>query len=272
MIPFFDNKDLKPIFHVSSKYPASMGCSALVLPLFKHPHNSNGYVVFDLRQNPEDLYVLGAEEIKLRLYSKTVELQEQNKFRPALKTIHINKCPMVSPASVIKSISDDRLDEWDLDMSAMTKHLAWIRSHPEFSSKMYEIFSEPSSFPDLIDPDLMIYSGFLGAIDKKLLSEVRLSTELELTEREFHFVDQRLPEMLFRYKARNFPSSLNEEEQEKWETYRASKLLDGSSQYLTFNHYFERIQEIANGENITARDLNILEDLKYYAESILPYN
>ena len=77
--------------------------------------------------------------------------------------------------------------------------------------------------------------------------------------------------MLFRYKARNFPSSLNEEEQDKWENYRAAKLLDESSQYITFKTYFERIQEISNSETVTTRDLNILEDLKYYAESILPY-
>jgi exodeoxyribonuclease-1 len=270
--PFFDNKDMKPLFHVSSKYPASMGCSALVLPLFKHPHNSNGYVVFDLRQNPEELYVLDNEEIKARLYSKNIELQEQNKFRPALKTIHINKCPMISPASVIKSISDDQLLEWNLDMTLMTQHLAWIRSNPEFCSKIYTIFSEPSVFPNQTDPDLMIYSGFLGPIDKKLLADVRLSTEIDLAEKEFHFVDARLPEMLFRYKARNFPGSLNEEEQDRWETYRTTKLLDGNSQYITFKSYFERIQEIANGENASTRDLNILEDLKYYAESILPYN
>ncbi|MFT6907343.1 MAG: exodeoxyribonuclease-1, partial [Oleiphilaceae bacterium] len=133
-------------------------------------------------------------------------------------------------------------------------------------------FSEPSVFPNQTDPDLMIYSGFLGPIDKKLLADVRLSTEIDLAEKEFHFVDARLPEMLFRYKARNFPGSLNEEEQDRWETYRTTKLLDGNSQYITFKSYFERIQEIANGENASTRDLNILEDLKYYAESILPYN
>tara|TARA_R110001592_G_scaffold199185_3_gene447628 strand:- start:3271 stop:4716 length:1446 start_codon:yes stop_codon:yes gene_type:complete len=271
LVPFFENKEMKPVFHVSSKYPASLGCSALVLPLFKNPHNSNGYVVFDLRQNPEDLYALDNEEIKARLYSKGAELKEQNKFRPALKTIHINKCPMVSPASVIKSISNDRLLGWGLDLTLMTQHMAWIRSKPEFISKIYSIFNEPSIFPSEADPDLMIYSGFLGPIDKKLLAEVRASTEFDLAEKEFHFVDPRLPEMLLRYKARNFPATLNEEEQETWEAYRAAKLLDGNSQYLTFNAYFERIQEISNEEHITARDLNILEDLKYYAESILPY-
>ena len=272
LLPFFENSDLKPVFHVSSKYPASMGCSALVLPLFKHPNNSNGYVVFDLRQNPEELNQLSAEEIKLRLYSTNAHLQDQGKFRPALKAIHINKCPMVCPASVVKSISADRLIAWDLDLEKMTQHLAWVRSHPEFISKILNIFSEAQEFPAETDPDLMIYSGFLNGIDKNLAAEVRQATELELAEKEYNFVDQRLPELLFRYKARNFPGSLNEDETDKWEKYKTSKLLDNNSHYLTFNLYFERIQELATREGVTDRDLNILEDLKYYAESILPYS
>tara|TARA_R110001599_G_scaffold125562_1_gene298465 strand:- start:140 stop:679 length:540 start_codon:yes stop_codon:yes gene_type:complete len=179
---------------------------------------------------------------------------------------------MICPASVVKSMTDERLIAWDLDMTKMTEHLAWIRTHPEFTSKIYNVFSDAAGFPVETDPDLMIYNGFLSGIDKSLAAEVRSATEIELAEKEFHFVDQRLPELFFRYKARNFPDSLNEEESDKWEKYRASKLLDNNSQYLTFNLYFERIQEIASSEGVTARDLNILEDLKYYAESILPYN
>jgi exodeoxyribonuclease-1 len=272
LLSFFENTDLKPIFHVSSKYPASIGCSALVVPLFKNPNNSNGYVVFDLRQNPEELDQLSADEIKSRLYSTNAQLQDQNKFRPALKTIHVNKCPMVCPASVVKSIPEDRLIAWNLNMEKMTQHLAWIRSRPEFISKIYSVFSEVPGFSAETDPDLMIYSGFLSDVDKKLTAEVRAATEIELAEKEFHFVDQRLPELFFRYKARNFPGSLNEDESDKWEKYRTSKLLSNNSQYLTFNLYFERIQELASSENVTDRDLSILEDLKYYAESILPYS
>lgn len=270
--PFFEKLDMKPLFHVSSKFPASYGCCALVLPLFQHPVNANGYVVFDLRQNPEDLFLLSSDEIKSRLYSKSVDLLAQNKFRPALKTVHINKCPMISPASVIKSIPDERLQVWDLNINALTKHLEWVRSHPEFIDKLKDIFCEEVDFPAESDPDLMVYSGFLGAIDKKLVSEVRASSEIELAEKAFNFIDPRLPELFFRYKARNFPSALTDEEQDKWEAYRASKMLDKNSKFLTFNKYYERINELASDESISSKKLNILEELKYYGESIIPYN
>lgn len=270
--PFFETQDAKPLFHVSSKYPASKGCSAIILPLFKHPTNSNGYVVFDLRQDPKELNLLTNDEIKTRLYSTSIALEEEGKFRPALKTVHINKCPMICPASVIKSIPTDRMIAWGLDMNKVSSHLNWVRAHPDFISKIQDIFYEESSYPEERDPDLMIYSGFLGAVDKRLTSEVRSASEIELAEKEFHFVDKRLPEMLFRYKARNFPGSLTDEEQDKWEKYRASKLLDASSNYLTFKQYYARIQQLANEPNLSPNNMNILEELKYYGESIIPYS
>ena len=272
ILPFFEKRDMKPLFHVSSKFPASKGCCALVLPLFQHPTNSNGYVVFDLRQNPEELHLLSNDEVKSRLYSKSVDLIAQNKFRPALKTIHINKCPMISPASVIKSIPDDSLVNWDLSMAKITLHLNWIRSNPEFIAKLLTVFNEESSFPAESDPDLMIYSGFINGADKNLLASVRSASEVELAENEFPFIDTRLPELLFRYKARNFPGTLTDEEQGKWENYRATKLLNNDSQYLTFENYYRRIQELASKPNLSEKNKNILEELKYYGESIIPYN
>lgn len=272
LVSFFEGEVLKPIFHVSSKFPASLGCCALVLPLFKHPQNGNGFVCFDLRQDPKILNELSIEEIKDRLFSASAVLQSENKFRPALKTIHINKCPMVSPASVIKSIPNERLDAWDLDMEKMTEHLTWIRANPNFISKILEVFHLPNELLEETDPDLMIYSGFLSAVDKHLSLEVRNANEFELAEKTFNFVDSRLNEMLFRYKARNYPGTLTDEEQDKWDKYRAFKLLSDDSKYLTFKQFFERINEIANTEGVSNRDLSILEELKYYAESIIPYN
>lgn len=271
LLPFFETHEKKPLFHVSSKYPASLGCCALVYPLFKDPHNANGFVVFDLRQDPEAVFQLTNEEIKTRLYSTTAELAEQGKFRPAIKTVHINKCPMISPASVIKTIPDLTRDKWELNTEQLTQHLNWIRSNPLFIKKLYELFSEPKINPQETDPDLMIYSGFFKPSDKALMTQVRQSSPQELAEREFNFQDTRLQELLFRYKARNFPIALTDEEQDKWERYCAHKLLDPGSKYLTFAAYFQRINELANIENLSKRDLSILEDLKYYAESIYPY-
>ncbi|HPT27802.1 MAG TPA: hypothetical protein PLZ95_15390, partial [Bryobacteraceae bacterium] len=41
----------------------------------------------------------------------------------------------------------------------------------------------------------------------------------------FAFRDPRLPELLFRYRARNWPATLSAAERERWDAYRRERLL-----------------------------------------------
>lgn len=270
LVPYFEGTDFKALFHVSSKYPVSLGCSAVVMPLFKHPHNSNGYVVFDLRQSPLLVNELTADEIKARLYTKKEELEFSGKIRPALKTIHLNKCPAISPASVIKSIPVNKLKQWEIDIVQIKNNIDWIRENPNFLKKIYQAFQDKPEYSDESDPELMLYSGFFSVKDKAEIKKVSLSTKLDLIENEFSFDDARLDELFFRYKARNFPSILSDEEHERWEKFRSSKIIEGLSGSLTFYEFSKRLHELAQ-KNISNEQQFILEELKYYAESIIPY-
>jgi len=268
----FEIEQHKPVLHVSSKYPVVLGCSALVAPLFKHPSNNNGIVVFDLRQNPETLFPLSVEEIRARLYTATKDLVEGIQ-RPALKTIHINKCPMVVPASMANTIDPERLGAWGIDLVQTKIHLDLLRTHPEFIEKLKLVFDDPYEVALTSDPDLMIYSGgFFSSNDKTEMARVRAVNEVELAESDFDFKDKRLDEMLFRYKARNYPATLNEDEQARWSVHCSQKLLAPDSVYITFTQFFDRLNQLAQDDNRSSMDLSILEDLKYYAESIIPYS
>jgi len=269
----FDIDSHKPVMHVSSKYPVSLGCCALVAPLFVHPKNNNGIVVFDLRQNPEKLLSFSAERIKELLYTPTKQLPEGIE-RPGLKTIHLNKCPMVVPASMAKTLSEDTLMDRGIDLALIKQHLEFIRENPELLKKLYEVFNVEFDRPsEGADPDLMLYSGgFFSQNDKAEMSRVRSSSEVELAESEFRFQDSRFQEMLFRFKARNYPSTLNESEQDRWLNYCSQKLMSKDSAYLNFNAFFERLNQCSNlDEGTTSRGKAVIEDLKYYAESIIPY-
>lgn len=262
----------KPIFHVSSKFPVSLGCSALVAPLFQHPKNKNGFVVFDLRQDPRILASLTAEEISKLLYTATKDLKE-GELRPALKTIHINKCPMVVPASMLKTIPVERRKEWQLDKDIMQQNLQWLRAHPEIIAKLISVFDRAYDEKSTIDPDLMIYSGgFFSQNDKAAMNSIRTSNEQALAESEFAFQDSRLAEMLFRYKARNYPSTLTEEEHAKWEQHCASRILNAESEYLNVQQFSNRLMELSQNQELTAKDQAVLQELQYYAESIIPYS
>lgn len=265
-----DCSNHRPVFHVSSKFPASQGCCALVAPLFQDQTNKNAFIAFDLRQDPKYIMSLAPEQISTRLYTPKSQ-QKADAPRPAIKAIHINKCPVVAPASMLKTVSPSNLALWNLDIEKMKEHLDWIRSEPTFIQRVQEALSIASQHEEETDPELMIYSGgFFTANDKALMQKVRSANEVELAEGDFPFQDKRLPEMLFRYKARNFPSTLDEGEQARWAQHCAYNLMDTRSGYLTFNQFYERLNELSTSVQGQAQH-SVLEDLKYYAESIIPY-
>lgn len=270
VLELLDLRNIKPVLHVSSKFPASKGCCALVAPLFQDSNNSNAIICFDLRQNPQYLMSLSAEDMHRLLYSPSSMLGADD-VRPAIKSIHVNKCPMIVPASMLKTMPAENRERWELNINEMSQHLSWIRAHPEFIEKLKHVFSLGESKGEERDPDLMIYSGgFFSGHDKSEIRRVRVSSDIELAEEEFVFQDPRLAELLFRYKARNFPHTLTEEEQAKWSQHCANNLMNERSGYLTFNQFFSRLEVLVQ-EDISKNDRSIIEDLRFYGESIIPY-
>jgi len=266
-----DTKNLKPLIHVSSKYPASNGCCALIAPLMQHPENKNGFIAFDLRQDPQKWLSTDPDEIRRLLYTPAAELKDYES-RPALKTVHVNKCPMLVPASSIKLIPLERRAEWDLDLDQMNGHLQYLRKNPEFFKRLAEVFKSDGSKVSSDDPDLMIYSGgFFSPSDRAEMDRIRSASAIELAEREFRFQDTRLPEMLFRFKARNYPEVLTDDEQEEWVKHCSKRLFGDGSEFLNLKQFGERIQKLECSDSVSKKNLAILHDLKLYAESIIPY-
>lgn len=268
--PLLDTHSMKPIFHVSSRFPAILGCCALVVPIAQHPTNTNAVIVFDLRSSPSELKDLTVQGIKDRVFTKASDLPE-GKERIPLKAIHINKCPVLAPAAMLKSLPTERLAGFQLNGDVFRENLKQLRAIDGLSKKISDVFSD-LEFEEKTDPDLMIYSGgFFSAYDKKIMDRVRSASVIELAEEEFVFDDSRLPEMLFRYKARNYRETLTSEEQERWERYRYQRLTDASLGSITFQQYFDCLEVLANDASTPANRLSIIEDLKYYGESIIPY-
>lgn len=266
-----DWQAVKPLFHVSSKFPVSMGCCALVAPLFEHPANKNGVVVYDLRQDPAQWRGMTAEQIRALLYRPSSELAE-GEVRPALKTVHVNKCPMLLPASSIKQISDERKQDWLIDEEQIRRNLTAIRSAPELIDVFKAVFDSEDRRGST-DPDLMLYSGgFLGPSDKSELARVRATEPSLLAHEAFAFQDPRLEEMLFRYKGRNYPETLSPEESERWLEHCKYRLLQGGEGFLGLEQFGVRLAQLYQSESTTTEQRYILEELQLYAESIVPFD
>ena len=84
------------------------------------------------------------------------------------------------------------------------------------------------------------------------------------------FEDHRLEELLFRYRARNFPQTLDDDERARWTGHCSARLHHGAGGALTLAAYLERIDALA--ETADARGQAILEGLVDYGEQIAPPN
>ena len=227
-----------PVVHVSSRYPASRGCLAIVVPLAMHATNANGVIVFDLDADPAPLIDLDADEIADRVFSRREDLPEDVERIP-LKLVHANRSPALAPLSVLKGVDTQRIG---LDSARALEHLERLRAIDGLTEKLQRVFASTPSGAAESDPELALYAGFLPDADRRRLRDVRQSSPAELARSAPVFTDPRYTELLFRYRARNWPHSLDAAEAARWETFRHDRMTrETALTTLTLDRYFETI-------------------------------
>ena len=253
------------LLHVSSRYSAERGAIAMVMPLCQHPTNKNGFIVYDLNVHPEAFFEADTDELAARLYTPAKDLPEGVQRVP-LKQIHINKCPIIVPLKTMDSEAAARLK---ININECMLHRDLILEHiDEFASKTSSIFAQ-SDFPEVNDPDGQLYSGgFFSRDDASRIDTIRNTNINKLAELHFNFDDKRLDEMLFRYRARNYPETLNNEETLRWQSYRHEKLSNTTLSHRTLNQFLAQIEEIRQAPNTVGSQLAVLDELIEYAETI----
>jgi len=260
-----DTERMKPVLHVSSKYPVEQGNLALVAPLATHPGNPNATMVWDLREDPKPLFELNPEQLRELLFTRHDQLPE-GAPKIALKLVHANRCPILAPAGMLNA---EEAARFEINGDICRTHLSMLRNEPGLVEKLRSIYAEPMEAAT--DPDLALYSGgFFEDSDRKLMDKVRQADADTLTNLDLPFQDPRLEEMLIRYKARNYPHTLREEEQLRWEEYRSHKLLTGDNGHLSFDELYAEMNRIAALPETSEQQRLILEELALYAESIYP--
>ena len=253
------------VLHVSSKYAAERNAITMVMPICQHPTNKNSIIVYDLSNAPDDFINADTDELTGRLYTRSEDLPEDVKRVP-LKDVHINKCPVIVPMKTMDAASAARLN---IDIDACEANRQIILQHIDtLADKTRQVFGH-SDFPEVTDPDAQIYSGgFFSDADYGRMDRIRKSSPEELSQLNLTFDDARLPEMLFRYRARNFPASLNAEEKQRWHEYRKERFTDPALSPRTMNRFLSEIEELQCGDETTGAELVILEELLAYAEMV----
>lgn len=266
-----DIEAMKPVLHVSGMFGAARHNIALIVPLAAHPKNKNEIICYDLMADPAALLSESPERLTELLYTRSDELPEGVE-RPGLKSVHVNKCPILVTAKMADAPTAERLG---ISGDQCRAHLAALREYrgrdaAGFTAKIQAVYAG-RDFPQVTDPDRMLYGGgFFSGADKRVMDQVRESSPEELAASSFVFEDSRLPEMLFRYRARNFPETLSAEEAALWEEFRFQRLTEAEAGgSICMEEYQETIAALVESGELTLPQCELMEKLLEYSDSLL---
>jgi exodeoxyribonuclease-1 len=250
----------KPLLHVSSRFPIENGNAALVMPVCYHPLNKNAVITVNLLQAPDEWVHLSVEELAERLFTPHSEGAPP---RPGIKAIHINKCPIIATPKLLDEQAQARLH---INKQLCETHWQQFKVL-NLTEKLQAVFTL-SQFPPREDPERKLYDGFLPKNDMVLAHTLRQTAPQNLNADQFRFSDTRLQTLLLRYKARNYPDSLNEHERSQWFDFCHTRLSDGEPGILSCDQLKMRIREIDETQELNKNQKIVLQQLYRYAEDL----
>ena len=245
-----------PIVHVSSMYPASRGCTAVVMPICQHPTNNNAIICFDLSQPPEALITASALELERLVFTSNNQLEEGEQ-RIALKMIHINRCPFVAP---LATLNDECAGRLGIDRGQSESGAIQLMGVAGLVEKIQEVYGR-ANYVDSEDPDFQLYrGGFFSDADRNTMSELLAVPPNQLGSFEGRFQDDRLDEMLFRFRGRNHPELMSEAESIRWRAFCSEKWSGGEA----IDELELRVNQLVPGLEDSAK--TVLAELRDYLD------
>jgi len=169
----------------------------------------------------------------------------------------------------VKTMDESAAERIELDQGQALAHLEKLRSWGELERLLPQAISE-NEWPEPFDPEQTLYSSqFFSNNDKQSIERVALCTPNELATEHFVFEDRRLPELLFRYRARNYPDTLNVDEKAEWKEYRQHRLTnpDGGAS-ITLSDYFDRIEQQRKVHADNPGKQDVLTELERYGQNL----
>ena len=249
---------LKPLVYGSGIFGAARHNVALVVPVAWHPDNNSEVICVDLAGSTEYL-VQPVAQLHQLLFTPTSE-QSKGAVRPPLTAVRLNRAPVLLPADWLAGEVAERLG---LDGGHHRAHLAALHAaraadEKAFVARFQDIWRE-RAFPPRTDPDQMLYDGFVNDADRALCQQILKQEPAALATQSWPFTDARLPELLLRYRARNFPDSLSTDERDQWREHCQWQRQEGDFNQNMFTRALAEERARAGITPATTRALDALE-------------
>ncbi|AJJ71973.1 exodeoxyribonuclease I [Yersinia pseudotuberculosis] len=255
-----DIAEMTPLVHVSGMFGAARGNTSWVAPLAWHPENKNAVIMCDLAGDMSPLLELDNDTLRERLYTRRDKLQAQESAIP-IKLVHINKCPVLAPAKTLLPENADRLG---IDRQRCLQNLQLLRQNPQVREKVVALFAQAEPFAVTDDVDTQLYNGFFSDADRATMKIIQQTEPQNLPALDLTFQDPRLEALLFRFRARNYPNTLNNSEQQRWLQHRREALSPERVQ-----DYVLQLEQFYNQYEDDKEKLALLKALFEYAKGLV---
>lgn len=254
-----DTSRMTPLVHISGLFGTDRHCLGVIVPIAIHPEFKSDVICVDITREPQFLD-MSVEEIKERLFAKKEDLASPDD-RPSLMTIKVNRAPVLLPMT---EITPDAAKRLGLNGDLLRSHLSELRgvrdARGDAFTSDYQAVYRSSPKPADVNPDTALYGSFVPNADKRLIQEVRDASPAELRDRRFAFSDPRLPELLFRYRARNWPEILSEEERLLWQEH--CRTYWETNKHLNMESFQSALDAELCTEGLTEKQRAALADLQ----------
>jgi exodeoxyribonuclease-1 len=261
-----DIANQKPFLHISGMLPAAQGCCSWFMPIAIHPSNKNAVICVDLASDLSSIESMDSDDLKALLYTKQDDLPLGIK-KPGIKLVHINKSPFVAPA---KTLTPEHAARLNISRDDCLKNHAHVKRIIDITDKLSAIFEEDARQHIETDIDASLYTrGFASAADKHWMTEVKACPPEQLTVWQDRAPNLQYAEQLMRYRARNFPHTLDQSELDKWQAHRKARFTaDNKKTCLSISECQAQVAELAEKHAEDGKKMKLLSTITLYIEQL----
>ncbi|VFP79367.1 exodeoxyribonuclease I [Buchnera aphidicola] len=244
----------KPFFYLSSYFGSKNNNFGCVMILDFHPVYKNNIIVIDLSINIKNLFNL--------YYNSTNKILKIKKlFYCGIQVININKAPLLFSYN---SLSDKDCKRLNINYLRCQKNFFLLKDNIQIKNWIISFFSNRNKDKIIKDVDLLLYKNFFTYQDKLSFSFIHFNPPSSWVNWHPKFIDDRIKEIFFRLKARNFINLLSLSEIKIWKSYCQKKI---NSKFV--NTYIENIRLLQLKYDAKHSNYILLEKLIDYVNKII---
>jgi len=257
--------------YVSGFISPNQGCCSVIMPVCRHPNNPNAVICVDVNRSIEALVNLSDDDLANLLFAEknldTAASSKSSLEKPGLFSIAINKCPFVAPINTLTKENAVRLG---IDLDACRRNFAELRLHAGLASRCRNIYEQKEEKPTPQNIDECLYATeFPNYADKQLMEKVRHVEPEQLVAYQNAFEDPLNNMRLFRYRGRNYPMTLEENEVTKWQQHLRMRFSENNKRAcLSLQEYFLAIESLMTQYANMPEKMQILSALEHHGQLI----